>query len=334
MNINEDKAFNSIKVISNVDSKSKNSGCMVLNGGLGVKKSIYANVLNVDVLNAKEVINIDNLKVKAISIEELNVDKIHNFACPNIEIENCKVNNLLPENYDSKIGNENERFNIYSNNIVSINSTIDDLICKKLSVDDDVNLAKDYKENIMINTNKEESILNLNADILKIRGNYDKIEISDDGIENNGLLIYNYNFIDLNKYSCNIIYPSKSLIILSGDKFTDLTLSNSKDLNESFIVKNGSYIKIINNSNISYHINNICLYSSCNLEFLYVDRWICINNSFRVKEKEDDNTSTDSSHDSDTENASHCYHDSNDITYNGSNISSGDFSVDSIFFKK
>tara|TARA_Y100000991_G_C21954657_1_gene341464 strand:- start:127 stop:1125 length:999 start_codon:yes stop_codon:yes gene_type:complete len=332
MNNNEDKAFNSIKVISNVDSKSKNSGCMVLNGGLGVKKSIYANVLNVDILNAKEVINIDNLKVKAISIEELNVDKIHNFACPNIEIENCKVNNLLPNNYDSKIGNEKERFNIYSNNIVSKNSSIDELNCIKLSVKDNINISEDYKQKVMINTNREESILNLDADILKIRGNFDKIEISDDGIENNGLLIYNYVYIDLNEYSCNIIYPSKSLIILSGDKFTDLTLSNSKYLNESFIVKNGSYIKIVNNYKICYYINDICLYSNCNLEFIYIDGWICINNS--IKNKDVETNSTESNNYTETEDASHCYHDSNDITYNNSNITTGDFSVDSIFFKK
>ena len=41
MNHNEDIAYNSIKIMSNTDSYSKNSGSLIVNGGIGCKNTIH-----------------------------------------------------------------------------------------------------------------------------------------------------------------------------------------------------------------------------------------------------------------------------------------------------
>ena len=279
MNHNQDIAYNSLKIISNEESYNKNSGCLILNGGVACKKSINAHTINADIFNA-DTINantIENLdkalfKINSLSINKLDVENIHKFNS-----EECTVNYLLPKEYNSKIGLKNNRFDIFSNLLNSNFGNFLDLKASKLNVNNDTYISKDYNNKYMISTNSEESILNLNCDILTLNGNLDKIEITDDGIENDGLIIYNY--LDLKLTECdNIIYPLKSLIFISSSDCKDIILSNLKNQNEANTVKEGSYVKVINLDKINLYINNLLICTNDNLEFIYIkDKWLCIS---------------------------------------------------------
>ena len=57
MNHNEDVAFNSLKLASNEESYSKKSGALIINGGIGCKKTIYCeNIISECLLNNKSAI--------------------------------------------------------------------------------------------------------------------------------------------------------------------------------------------------------------------------------------------------------------------------------------
>ena len=45
MNHNQDVAYNSIKIISNTESYDKKSGSIVINGGIGCKKTIHCEAI-------------------------------------------------------------------------------------------------------------------------------------------------------------------------------------------------------------------------------------------------------------------------------------------------
>ena len=314
MNHNQDIAFNSLKIISNEESYNKNSGCLILNGGIACKRSINAHTVNADIINAKQIENLDKilLKVDNLSIDNLDVENINKF-----NTEECSVNCLLPKEYNSKIGLEDDRFDIYSNVLNSNFGNFLDIKTSKLNVNNDSYISKDYNDKYMISTNSEESILNFNSDILSINGNFDKIEITDDGIENDGLLIYNYLDLILTETN-NIIYPLKSLIFISRSDIKNLILSNSKNQNDDTTIKQGSYVKIINLDDIDLYINNLSIRTNENLEFIYIkNKWLCINKSLS--------------------NETHIYDDNLDISLNNNvsdrDESSEEFSVDSIFSK-
>ena len=81
MNQNSDIAVNSIKVISSNDSNNKNSGCMILNGGMVCKKTINCKSLITDSLKINEETKIKNLYVEDLKVDNLNISNIHNFNC-------------------------------------------------------------------------------------------------------------------------------------------------------------------------------------------------------------------------------------------------------------
>ena len=93
MNHNQDLAFNSLKIISNQDSYSKNSGCLILNGGLGCKKTIYAECINVNNLEADNfcvnkfdgIVNFDSIISSSINSLTSSTDILN---CNTINFEN------------------------------------------------------------------------------------------------------------------------------------------------------------------------------------------------------------------------------------------------------
>ena len=72
MNHNQDVAYNSIKIISNTDSYDKRSGSIVINGGIGCKKTIHCETIcakdsffnNVTINGAINNINFDNFNAE------------------------------------------------------------------------------------------------------------------------------------------------------------------------------------------------------------------------------------------------------------------------------
>tara|TARA_Y200000002_G_C22659989_1_gene655320 strand:+ start:146 stop:1291 length:1146 start_codon:yes stop_codon:yes gene_type:complete len=339
MNHNEDIAFNSIKIISNTESYDKNSGSIVINGGIGCKKTIHCENLcaknsffnNITISGAINNINFDNFTAEIGTINNLNSTQINvssidvnkilfqsiipdvennnigndefkvniisnkllsenatikNLIVDNITIDSFKFEKLIPKNYNSQIGNQEYRINLYANkidsNFVKIN---EDLYAKiiygeKLNINNDILLSIDYKNKKMIQTNSNESQIDINAEVININNPNNNLKISDDGIKLKGLIILDHIIIDMNKYEKKFIYPKDSLIFLTGSRCHDVILSNQSVENDvNSIVANGTYIKIVNLSKVNVIINEYILNNNGSYyEFIFIeDKWICLN---------------------------------------------------------
>ena len=277
MNQNTDVAVNTIRVISNIDSVNKNTGCLILNGGMVCKKTINCKTLITDGLVINENTDIKNLTVDYLKVNELEINHIHDFTCNYSDVNNLSVKTLLPKNYKSSIGDNDLRFDIYSNNLKCNFGHFLDINSNTLNITENVSITNSYKNKVMISTNKDEGIINMNCDIIQIKGNFDHFDITDDGLEYNGLDIYKYLLID-SSYNFNEIYPSKSIIVISNCNFTKFVLSDKKFKNKDLIVKDGSYIKIINIDDKIKYIFDYNLEPNNNLEFIFISqKWILIN---------------------------------------------------------
>ena len=190
MNHNEDIAFKSLKIISNTESYDKKSGSLIINGGIGCKKTIhtesicantgYFENLSCDLITECK---FDNIKCKNFTADEIIAKDVY---INNIEFDEAIFNKLIPKEYNSIIGSEDIRVNINAN---KINSNFGDfninLNTKNLNVKNNTEISKDYKNRTMINVNSDDSIINFNFDILNLTGNKDSIEITDDGTKLN-----------------------------------------------------------------------------------------------------------------------------------------------------
>mgnify|MGYP001174997575 FL=1 len=277
MNQNTDIAVNSIKIISNMDSVNKNTGCLILNGGMVCKKKINCKTLITDDLVINENTNMKNLTVDNLRVSEIEIKHIHSFTCDSSEVKNLNINKLLPIDYKSSIGENDKRFDIYSNNLKCNFGHFLDINSNTLNIAENVSFTNSYKNKVMISTNKDEGIININCDIIQIKGNFDNFEVTDDGLEYDGLDIYRYLLID-SSYEFNEIYPSKSMIIISDSNFNKFILSVKKFKTKDLVVKDGSYIKVINIDDEVKYIFDFELKPNNNLEFIFIgQQWILIN---------------------------------------------------------
>jgi len=91
MELNNDQAYNRLKIISKDDSCNIYTGALLVNGGLGVKKTISCDTLNAN----------------------------------NLKITSTTFDNLVPKDEDSNIGKTTDRFNnIYTNKIDTNNAYV------------------------------------------------------------------------------------------------------------------------------------------------------------------------------------------------------------------
>ena len=339
MNHNQDVAYNSIKIISNTDSYDKKSGSIVINGGIGCKKTIHCETIcakdsffnNVTINGAINNIKFDNFSAETGNINNLNNQNInsneiesefikYNILIPSNEessigTEDKKVNivgnkitsedaffkklkvidftidsfnfdKLIPKNYNSQVGNEEYRINLYSNKINSnFGKFNEDLYAKiingeKLNIYNDISLTNDYKNKKILTTNSNESRIDINAEVINICNRYNNIKISDDGIKLSGLTILDHIILDMNKYEKKFIYPKESLIFLTGSRCHDIILSTQSNENDvQSVVRNGTYVKIVNLCKINVIINEFILNNNGNYyEFIFIqDKWICLN---------------------------------------------------------
>lgn len=339
MNHNQDVAYNSIKIISNTDSYDKKSGSIVINGGIGCKKTIHCETIcakdsffnNVTINGAINNINFDNFSAETGSINNLNNLNINSneidaetirfdIIIPSNEEssigrENEKVNivgnkitsedaffkklkvidftidsfnfdKLIPKNYSSQVGNEEYRINLFSNKINSnFGKFNEDLYAKiingeKLNIYNDVSLTNDYKNKKILTTNSNESRIDINAEVINICNTHNNIKISDDGIKLSGLTILDHTILDMNKYEKKFIYPKESLIFLTGSRCHDIILSTQSNENDAqSVVRNGTYVKIVNLCKVNVIINEFILNNNGNYyEFIFIqDKWICLN---------------------------------------------------------
>jgi len=345
MNHNQDVAYNSIKIISNTESYDKKSGSIVINGGIGCKKTIHCESIcakdsffnNVTISGAINNINFDkftaeNGTINHLTSNHINVNNhIHSdgidahtihfhHIIPDIESNNIgdednKVNinsnkllsneaniksliveditiesfyfdKLIPKNYNSQVGNEEYRINLFANKINSnFGKFNEDLYAKiingeKLNIYNDISLTNDYKNKKIISTNSQESRIDINAEVINLSNTLNNIKITDDGIKLSGLTILDHTILDMNNYSKKFIYPKESLIFLTGSRCHDIILSSQTNENDvQSIVRDGTYVKIVNLCKVNIIINEFILNNNGNYyEFIFIqDKWICLN---------------------------------------------------------
>ena len=339
MNHNQDVAYNSIKIISNTESYDKKSGSIVINGGIGCKKTIHCETIcakdsffnNVTINGAINNINFDNFSAENGIINNLNNLNInsneidaqtirYDILIPSNEesyigTEDEKVNiisnkilsedgffkklkvidftidsfnfdKLIPKNYNSQIGNEEYRISLFSNKLNSnFGQFNEDLFAKiingeKLNIHNDISLTNDYKNKKILTTNSEQSRIDINAEVINICNTHNNLKITDDGIKLSGLTILDHTILDMNKYSKKYIYPKESLIFLTGSRCHDIILSTQSNENDvQSVVRNGTYVKIVNLCKINVIINEFILNNNGNYyEFIFIqDKWICLN---------------------------------------------------------
>lgn len=321
MNHNQDYAFNSLKIISNSDSCDNNSGSLTVNGGIGCKKTIHCNNIcsdnayfksinitdnfNIDILNLNNLI-CDNIQSNTINFNKIipsdsnstigdydnkvdiisNSCNIQNLTSSNhssdlISSNIIKFNSILPIDDSNYIGNCNNKVNICSKKIISESISSEEIETNSLYVKNDLSISKNYNNKYMINTNTNESIIDLNFDILNLNNTFNNFKINDDGIISSGINVINFQIINLNQLINEYIFPNKSIIIISDFKNCNFTISNYKINNdETSIFLNGSIIKIINFSCSSIQINHNIISQNNYMEFIFYNyNWLPLKNN-------------------------------------------------------
>ena len=132
MHHNEDIAYKTIKIISKTNSYNKNSGALIVNGGIGCKNSIHSkNIcsdegcfknLTTETISFDKIIN-DNINFEKLSIANLDVDnaEFENAEIQKLYLTKCIFETIIPKNENSSIGNEDNKVNIISNNLQAEN---------------------------------------------------------------------------------------------------------------------------------------------------------------------------------------------------------------------
>ena len=238
-----------------------------------ISDNIESKNINCNYLNGTNLI-ID--KIKSNYTESNYIDNVHKLCASNIITDNINVkvlnfNDILPLNNNSNIGSNEFKVNLFSN-FISCNN-INSVYFENTN---NVKLTK-FNNKYIFETDFNEKALKINIDLFLLNGNYDNLEISDDGLEINSLLILNYKLID-NCYNSNLIYPKKSYIIICNDKIDNFILSKYRDQDDNCEVKNGSYLKIINFRKKNCMINTYNLNYNNYIELMYIkNKWLNIN---------------------------------------------------------
>lgn len=251
MNHNEDIAYNSIKIMSNTDSYSKNSGSLIVTGGIGCKNTIHC----------------EHLCSNSICIESLDANKLI-------------IQKLLPKDEMSIIGSEDDAFHSIHADCGHFNNNLLTRILKSdnLQVKNDVKMSVDYKDRLMVNIDDDESRIDLNFDILTLNSDLDKLEITDDGLNINALVSYKYLKIDFDVTPISVLFPQKSIILLTSTSAYDISLSENRTDDDDEKVNDGTFLKIYNIGSSKFCINSYELCKGRYLEFMYVvNAWVCLN---------------------------------------------------------
>jgi len=290
-------------------------------GDLANRTNIFGELIDTNKCIVKKLEVLDELKVNKM-------ESINTFHYGKLIFNEGKFNSLLPDNYNSNIGNCDNRFNLYTNSVDSNFGVFNEnlkasyLKANNLNVTDNVCISQDYKNNDMIKTDTENSKLDIIADFINIKSNNDGIIISDDGIEFDGLTIFSNIAINTNCYANEYIYPCKSLIFLTGNTERCYKLANNKNYdNNTCELTNGTFVKIINISNVNIIINGYILCNDADFyNFVYYNKWYCLNKGNKYNNT--DNTTDDnniincSSINNDNDNDSDsCICNTDDVTY-------------------
>ena len=270
MNHNEDVAFNSLKLASKEESYSTKSGSLIVNGGIGCKKTIRSeNIISECLLNENSAIFNNNVSIaKDLKVNVILPEEENDIA--NIGSFDNRYNDIYSNNMDTN--------NIYVNNISSTNTNK----CNYLFVNNSAEIGKNDRDNVMLFVDYESNVISSNSDVFTIRNNNDNIfQIDDKSVWINSLLKYKFDKIDIHSKTYNL-YPSSSIIIVSTCvPHCRIDLMLRKTILSADDVESGSFVKIYNKScnNFSIIVNSYEVPINSFIEFILIEsEWIALRN--------------------------------------------------------
>ena len=248
MDHTQDVAYNSIKIISNTESYDKNSGSIVINGGIGCKKTIHCENLcaknsffnNITISGAINNINFDNFTAEIGTINNLNSS---NIISDYIDVNKILFQNIIPKNDNNNIGNDEYKVNINSNKLLSKNANIKSLIVENISIDSfkfEKLIPKNYNSQIGNQEYRIDLYTNkINSNFTKINENlYAKIIDGEKlSINNDVLLTIDYKNRKMIKTNSN-----ESKIDINSEVFNINTTNNKFKISDDGIKLDGLII--------------------------------------------------------------------------------------------
>jgi hypothetical protein len=248
MNHHRDVAYNSIKIISNTESYDKNSGSIVINGGIGCKKTIHCENLcaknsffnNITISGAINNINFDNFTAVNGTINNLNSTQIN---VSSIDVNKISFNNIIPDVENNNIGNDEFKVNINSNKLLSNDAIIKNLIVDNITIDSfkfEKLIPKNYNSQIGnqeyridLYTNKINSnFTKINEDLYAKIINGEKLSINND-------VLLTFDYKNRKMISTN---SNESQIDINSEIFNINTTNNNFKISDDGIKLDGLII--------------------------------------------------------------------------------------------
>lgn len=272
MEATNDHAVNRLKILSSDQSFNKNSGALIVNGGIACKKAISAKCLNVDNLNIKD-LTLNTLHVKESTVLDGSVT-INN----DLTINNLTSDNLIPLNETSSIGSGSNRvYNIYNNYIDTNCAYVNDSLIANTIKTNNLIVGDDKCENDdpVINADNIEKTINMNICELNV-GSQGKemFSIGPTSTYFGSLLRVKYQNIDISCKSYSL-YVESSIVVINSKVCTNIQLMKTIESGSS--VQDGTFVKIYNQSENCIDINSCKLLSKGSIEFIYMcfkEKWV------------------------------------------------------------
>lgn len=271
MNHNEDVAFNSIKLASDEESFSKNSGALLVKGGIGCSKTIStSNLISDCLLNKKSAIFQKNVVICG----KLNVNII--------EPNNTDVDRYIgteQNRYTTVYANDVDTNNLYANNTVSSTN----LKSNYLDIEKNTKIGKNINGNTMFDVDTENNTITMNSENFTINNNGEKaIDIDNKSIFLNKILKLRYQIINIcSNYE---LHPNSTIILINNENQNDISIKLCQHISSvsNEHLDDGSYIKIYNISKCSnILVDNIYIVAKASADFLlHDDRWIPLGYEF------------------------------------------------------
>lgn len=270
MNHNEDVAFNSINIASKEDSFSSKSGALVVNGGIGCKKTIFTeNFISECFLNNKAAFFKNDVSISKNLAVNIIIPKDNNQVKHIGSIEN-RFNDIYTDDIDTN--------NLYVNNI----SSSDTNKTNYLIVNNTAQIGKNNKDDIMVYIDDTNNSITLDSEKINLNINNEKtIELDDKSVFINSLIKVKFDKIDVHERNFNL-YPSSTYIIISSYlPNSQIHLMKRKNVLSSDDIESGTILKIYNKScnNYSIVVNNYSISVNSFIEFILIDaEWIALRN--------------------------------------------------------
>lgn len=270
MNHNEDVAFNSINIASKEDSFSSKSGALVVNGGIGCKKTIFTeNFISECFLNNKAAFFKNDVSISKKLAVNVIIPKEDDQVKHIGSIEN-RFNDIYTDDIDTN--------NLYVNNISSSDTTKTNY----LIVNNTAQIGKNDKDETMVYIDDTNNSITLNSEKINFNiNNENTLELDDKSVFINSMIKVKFDKIDVHEKNFNL-YPSCSYIIISSFlPHSQIHLMKRKNVLSVDDIESGTILKIYNKScnNYSIIINNYSISVNSFIEFMLIDaEWIILRN--------------------------------------------------------